>query len=187
MADGSEQVLASDRSWRWTRETPQRDGTFAREPTDWQTAAEVENQAFLGQELAQALRGQLAGIFDPQRPFVRASLVKSDLLMRSLGRPNREQVVTTRPAVLTTLQAIDLANGQTLADTLRRGAARVAARHGGSPEVLVEWLYSAALARQPTTSERTIAREILGSPPTPQGVEDLLWAVFMLPEFQLIR
>ena len=57
--------------------------------------------------------------------FVRAALVKADPLMRSLGRPNREQVVTTRGDVLTTLQALDLSNGQILADTLARGAANL--------------------------------------------------------------
>src|SRR5262249_2926080 len=41
-----------------------------------------------------------------ERRFVRAALLKSDPLMRSLGRPNREQVVTTRPDLLTTLQAL---------------------------------------------------------------------------------
>ena len=29
--------------------------------------------------------------------MVRASLVKSDFLMRSLGRPNRDQIVSVRP------------------------------------------------------------------------------------------
>ena len=43
-----------------------------------------------------------------ERRFVRATLVDCDPLMRSLGRPNREQVVTTRPDQLTTLQALDL-------------------------------------------------------------------------------
>ena len=37
----------------------------------------------------------------PEHRFVRAALVKSDALMRSLGRPNREQVVTTRGDSLT--------------------------------------------------------------------------------------
>ena len=32
-----------------------------------------------------------------------------------------------------------------------------------------------------------MATELLGSPPTQQGVEDLLWVVMMLPEFQIIR
>ena len=49
-------------------------------------------------------------------------LVKSDFLMRSLGRPNRDQIVTSRPADLTTLEAIDLSNGETLALALKAGA-----------------------------------------------------------------
>jgi hypothetical protein len=28
---------------------------------------------------------------------------------------------------------------------------------------------------------------VLGEKPTSQGVQDLLWAVLMLPEFQLVR
>ena len=40
--------------------------------------------------------------------------------------------------------------------------------------------------RRPRKSER-LRRDLLDSPPTPQGVEDLLWAVIMLPEFQIIR
>ena len=55
-------------------------------------------------------------------PPIRAALVKNDFLMRSLGRPHPDQVVTSRPAELTTLQAIDLANGQILADYLSKGA-----------------------------------------------------------------
>jgi hypothetical protein len=31
------------------------------------------------------------------------------------------------------------------------------------------------------------ACEVLGSPPTAEGLADLLWVVVMLPEFQLIR
>src|SRR5206468_11102804 len=61
----------------------------------------------------------------PERRFVRAALVNADPLMRSLGRPNREQVVTTRPDQLTTLQALDLSNGQILTDMLARGAANI--------------------------------------------------------------
>ena len=54
--------------------------------------------------------------------MVRASLVKSDALMRALGRPNRDQIVSMRPSDLTTLEAIDLANGETLATAIERGA-----------------------------------------------------------------
>ena len=64
-------------------------------------------------------------------PPIRAALVKNDFLMRSLGRPHRDQVVTSRPAELTTLQAIDLANGQILADYLAKGARALKGRKNG--------------------------------------------------------
>jgi hypothetical protein len=108
--------------------------------------------------------------------------------MRSLGRPNREQVVTTRPDQLTTLQAIDLANGKALADLLTRGAVALRKAHPkASAAELTETIYQRALCRKPTAGERKIAGEILGEKMSDEGVADLLWAVFMLPEFQLIR
>ena len=122
------------------------------------------------------------------RDGFRASLVASDLLMRSLGRPNREQVVTDRPAMLTTLQALDLANSPLLAETLSRGAQNIADRFKDEPPAaIVDWLYETALSRPPTSDERAIAIEVLGSPPSPQGIEDVVWLVIMLPEFQIVR
>lgn len=123
-----------------------------------------------------------------ERQFVRAALVKSDALMRSLGRPNREQVVTTRPDQLTTLEALDLTNGQILADTLSRGAAYLLkSQPRATADRLIEEVYRRALCRRPTIEELATARDLVGSPPNADGVADLLWAVFMLPEFQLIR
>lgn len=122
------------------------------------------------------------------RRFVRVSLAKLDSLMRSLGRPNREQVVTTRPDQLTTLQAMDLSNGVTLSDALARGAAGILKRNpNATPEERIDDIYRRILSRPPTPDELVAAREIVGSPATVEGVADLLWAVFMLPEFQLIR
>ena len=122
------------------------------------------------------------------RKSFRASLVASDMLMRSLGRPNREQVVSDRPANLTTLQALDLSNSPLFAETLNRGAANVVKRfEGQGPEAIVDWLYKYALSRPPTADERATALELLHNPATQQGVEDLLWAVMMLPEFQIVR
>jgi hypothetical protein len=118
----------------------------------------------------------------------RASLVSSDLLMRSLGRPNREQVVSSRPAMLTTLQALDLSNSPLLVETLRRGASNIRERFVNTePMAIAEWLYESALCRTPTDDERAIASEVLGAPASLEGVEDLVWLVIMLPEFQLIR
>jgi hypothetical protein len=120
--------------------------------------------------------------------LIRASLVNADALMRSLGRPNREQVVTTRPDQLTTLQALDLSNGQILADTLTRGANNLLKAHAkAGDEHLIDAVYRRALCRRATAEELAIARAIVGSPMTTDGVADLLWAVFMLPEFQLLR
>ncbi len=123
-----------------------------------------------------------------ERQFVRTTLVDCDALMRSLGRPNREQVVTTRPEQLSTLQALDLANGQTLTTTLDRGAANILkANPKATAEELVEWVFVRALSRKPNAGERDAAKRLLGGKPTAENVADLLWAVVMLPEFQLVR
>jgi hypothetical protein len=123
-----------------------------------------------------------------EHQFVRAALMHPDALMRSLGRPNREQVVTTRGDMLTTLQALDLSNGQILTETLTRGAANLLrANARDTTEGLIESLYLQALCRRPTMEEMATSRDVLGSTPTPETLADLLWAVFMLPEFQLIR
>jgi hypothetical protein len=123
-----------------------------------------------------------------ERRFVRAALVNTDALMRSLGRPNREQVVTTRPDQLTTLQALDLSNGAILADTLQRGAANL---RQANPHIVnrewVERIYERALCRKPTEAELTTGSAMLEPAATPEALADLLWAVIMLPEFQLIR
>src|SRR5262249_43615313 len=123
-----------------------------------------------------------------ERRFLRASLVNADPLMRSLGRPNREQVVTTRPDQLTMLQALDLSNGQILTDTLARGAANLLKeKPKATLEDRIEDIYLRALCRKPTAEELAAARELIGRPVTADGLADLLWAVVMLPEFQLIR
>jgi len=39
----------------------------------------------------------------------------------------------------------------------------------------------------PTSEERALCQKALGPKATVGGIEDLLWSVVMLPEFQLIR
>lgn len=53
---------------------------------------------------------------------------------------------------------------------------------------VVERVFRFALGRSPSTAERSIAMEAVGAggKPTADGVADLLWAVLMKPEFQLI-
>jgi hypothetical protein len=122
----------------------------------------------------------------PERRIIRASLVNADALMRSLGRPNREQVVTTRPDQLTTLQALDLSNGQALSDLLSRGAGTMLKLHA-SDKQLIDDLYMRGLCRHATPREMETAQAIVGAPMSSEGVADLLWAILMLPEFQLVR
>ena len=120
-------------------------------------------------------------------PMVRASLVKATPLMAALGRPNRDQVVTSRPADLTTLEAILLANEQSLADEIAKGGGRILAEQGPAPDRIASWIFSAALSRPPTADEAAVARDLLGAAPTAENVADCLWSVVMLPEFQLVR
>ncbi len=126
-----------------------------------------------------------AKISAPPAPrAVRASLVQSTLLMRALGRPNREQVVTTRPAELSTLQALELNNGKEFVALLERGAKGLDA---SDPDGLVRGLYQRTLCRPPDLGELRIGREILKSGPGGHGAVDLLWALLMLPEFQIVQ
>ena len=135
--------------------------------------------------------GQLTGVWYDRAEFpartndVRACLVAADPLLTALGRPNREQVVTLRSTTATTLQALELTNGKTLAGVLDRGAAKLLDAHPDS-EKLIRQVFERALGREPRRSEREIAAGLTGKPAKKEGVEDLLWSVAMLPEFQLI-
>jgi len=65
------------------------------------------------------------------------------------------------------LQALDLTNGQDFAAVLERGVKQLRENAAdGSPDNLIDGLYRAALARDPTEAERATARELLGKPMT---------------------
>ncbi|HVJ86127.1 MAG TPA: DUF1553 domain-containing protein, partial [Caulifigura sp.] len=117
---------------------------------------------------------------------IRAAYVVSDPLMRSLGRPNREQVVTTRPELLTTLQALDLSNGPELAEMLEAGSKKLASE-GLDRDALVKRLFRRALARDPSDDERQLALDLLGETADANGISDLVWMIIMLPEFQHVQ
>jgi hypothetical protein len=187
LAGGGVTWVASDDSWEWTASLPAADGTWpgGNEPADWQRASVVEAQGTWAASDA-AFAAALAGSTGPQT-MVRAVLVKCTPLMASLGRPNRDQVVTSRPTDLTTLEAIQLANEQALFETFSVGGRRWLTEHGNDPGLLAGTIFKTALGRLPTPAEATAAREILGDTPTESSVADCLWAVVMLPEFQIIR
>ena len=187
-ADGTTQTIATDATWETLKSPPDAKGKFKREPATAEgPAVVVANSALWNVKVGKQLATQLAQAATTTQPMVRASLLKNDVLMRALGRPHREQIVSVRPTELNTLEAIDLNNGQTLATRLEQGATRLLAKPWPSSDALTQWLYQFALARAPTPVELTLAREVLGEQPTGQGIQDLLWAVLMLPEFQLVR
>ena len=187
MPDGTTRDIGTDGGWEWTSARPGNDGKFATEPTDWAPAVPVANQEVWGSSVSNDLLAQLTLVAIQTPSMIRASLLKSDALQRALGRPTRDQIVTTRPNELSTLEAIDLNNDQTLADKLATGAKQWIKDHGANPVSLVDRLYLALLSRSPTSEERSIALEMLVATPGEQGVEDLLWAILMQPEFQLVR
>jgi len=146
----------------------------------WQITAAAPNQPHA--DVQRAAEGQ-----EKKPPMVRASLMKNNAFLRALGRPTRDQIVTMRPNELTTLEAIDLANEPMLADAIGRGAERLLAEYPDSPQALIQWVFASALTRPPTGGELSLARDLLSDQPQRHNVEDLLWSVMMLPEFQLIR
>jgi hypothetical protein len=185
-ADNSTTSVATDDSWEWTAKLPNAKGRYAKEPDDWKPAALVATPQVWDSQLGGTLADLFARAAGAPNLMVRASLVKSDFLMRSLGRPNRDQIVTVRPNELTTLEAIDLSNGQILAEMLERGSKNLLAR-GQSPGEFIQWLFQFALSRQPSPAEQQTLADALGNELTEQGVQDALWTVLMLPEFQLVR
>lgn len=171
-------LIATNGTWKWDAQPPEPGSSLAH----WKPAVAVKNQQ-TWQTVASVLKAALA---PASAEMVRASLVPSDLLMRALGRPNREQIVSMRPEVMTTLEAIDLANGEQLSNLLKEGAKKLIAQHSTIPS-LMEDLYVRALSRRPTTAETAALTDALGSEATATNVEDVLWLVLMQPEFQYVR
>jgi hypothetical protein len=183
-ADGSETIIGTDGSWEYTTQLPDENGQFAASAS-WLTAVAITNSQIWSAADA-PFEQRLLGRESSQR-MVRSVVVKCTPLMAALGRPNRDQVITNRPNELTTLEAILLANEQSLADDVFRGGEQILAQHGPDSENLLNWMFAAALSRPPSTEEAATAREILGTNPTAQKVADCFWAIIMLPEFQLVR
>ena len=116
----------------------------------------------------------------------RAGMRNLDRLMRTLGRPKRDVVVTRRESTATTAQLIELSNGKPLADLMIRGG-QAWVKLEKEPELIVGSIFSSALGRLPSELEKKSAQKIIGDPVNAKGVEDLLWMLAMHPEFQLIH
>ena len=152
----------------------------------------------LGSEQFSDSVSMVTGVWQPNPQFnipnpddarvgqVRAWRVVSDPMTRALGRPNREMTTLRREATPTTLQALELTNGETFATYVTKAGETLLNTSSTTPEHLVEQVYRRALLRKPTPDELTTALETLGKPPAVEGVADLVWLVSMTPEFQYI-
>ncbi|SOE21628.1 Protein of unknown function [Spirosomataceae bacterium TFI 002] len=127
----------------------------------------------------------LAG-YQPTGSYItRASLVSNNSFLTALGRPNREIVTTSRPTESSLLQALEFTNGARLDSTLKIGAQKWKTIQPNT-EQLIKTLYQEALGRNPSPQEVKIALSTLGKNPSESQIQDLFWAVIMLPEFQII-
>jgi hypothetical protein len=173
------------RSWRLSLAAGEgwEGSTFA--DAAWTAASERPVAASVSTDLRTGIARALATAGRVGR--TRAALTVADPLTTALGRPSREQVVTNRSTPATTLQALELLNGGTLAEFMGRAAGELIAESAGSPAGMVDLLYLRALGRAPTEAEARTCRAMLGATLERAGVEDLLWSIAMLPEFQLIH
>lgn len=190
-ADGEKKTkvveVGTDATWAVTDTKPAGDAWTKKgfDASGWGKAADLGGAA----EVAQYdLVAHLAATNQPYTLRAggkyRAVWAKNDRLMTALGRPTREQTVTYRPGAATTLEMLELTNGPELYDIIKAGAKRWMGAEGGASEKdRVARIYETALGRSPTEKELAAAQEMAKSE---EGVEDLLWAVVMLPEFQLV-
>lgn len=186
------QTIHSDADWEFTKQAievknlPQPGNTVNWSaakviPNGWQTYATVRTTIEAAKHSVKQSPNTVVK--------ARASLVVSNLLMRSLGRPNRDQVVTTRPDSLSTLQALDLSNGDILANWLKIGAIKwidLQKNNRWSDQQLINEIYSQALSRLPSDQELELL-SVANQEHKTEAIEDVLWLVVMLPEFQLIN
>lgn len=121
-----------------------------------------------------------------EMPFPRASLVKNDAFLTSLGRPTRETVSTSRITQANLLQALELTNGSKFNNALQKGA-EVWIKKYATSDLLIQNLYQKILNRAPSFREMNLTKKYIGEKPTVAGIQDLVWAVALSPEFQIIN
>ena len=186
--DGSDEIIVTDEQWQVTDTVPNgnRPGRWQLDELEWETARLLPNTPWKNQtdaRIGPTLANASAGV----HLRVRASLLKADDLMRTLGRPNRDQIVTSRPNELTTLEAVDLSTSEDLMHHLRSGAEKLTSREELSTPLLVEEIYLLTLNRLPSDGENKLLVQSLGKSPSVDQVTDLLWAITMTPEFLFNR
>ena len=122
----------------------------------------------------------------PENEFVRASLVKLDPFLKTLGRPTRENVTTNRDANASLLQAIMFSNNDFLYQNIKTGANQLLTQYQSDVQLSMNALYQNALGRSPTAKEEKLVHKQLKNTTKEAVMEDLIWSVLALPEFQFL-
>lgn len=188
-AAGEPQWITAESSWQTVAHVPPQaldKNKIKTDSNEWKTLVWNDSGITDIDSNKTQLPAELTRAVAPRKP-ARSSLRKADLLTRALGRPNRDQIVTSRPQDLSTLEALDLSAGQRLAEMLTAGASKLAARWTTQPDAFVDWLFPAMLTRPASPPERAALMEVLGQKPNAQSIEDVLWSILNLPEFQRIQ
>jgi hypothetical protein len=186
--EGEVATLASGDAWKWgVAANNRKEGRLGALPNDLSSVMIVPALPAWSAAVKQPFRMALARGTSGAELMVRASLLKSDFLMRSLGRPNRDQIVSMRPEELTTLEAIDLANGTVIADAISQSAETLSTSDPATKKLHAIDFFVRALTREPTETERRLLEEFVIESTDSSGLEDALWSILMLPEFQTIR
>jgi len=182
-ADGSKTDVVSDKSWTVSSEDADGWNKPDFDDTTWRQASELGGADMAPWGLAKRMK--ISGSVLAFGGRFRESLRNKTALTTALGRPNREQVTTERPSVATTLQALALTNGEVLSKLIKDGAAALAGE-GGGQQRLAKRVFRAALGRSPNQAESAMLADLSNGDNAAESIEDMLWAVTMLPEFQLI-
>jgi hypothetical protein len=185
------ETLSTDETWRVSGTEAPGWQNLEYDAASWMAAAPLGDSAVEPWKVNAILEAWIAKDVEeaaqlPPGFRIRAALLPLDSLQAALGRPNREQVVSARDSAPTMLQALELTNGMLLSKYLQRGAEHWLGQPAGEPRDLIDRIYRTALSRPPDEAELRVAAEIIGTPATLEGIEDLLWTICMLPEFQLV-
>lgn len=199
LSDGSETRLRSGTDWQSSSATSViREDRLGKTPGPWKPATIVSGNSVHQARVGTLLKQQLATLDANPDKMVRAALMKNDFLMRTLGRPGREQIVSSRAAGMTTLEAIELSNGADLAYIVSAGAENLlnrtsVDRSAGEDHATFDHaafsnsLFRRAFGRNANSGELEILQQQLGRSPTSAHVEDVIWSVLMSPEFWIVR
>jgi len=79
-----------------------------------------------------------------------------------------------------------LANNDFLHQNIQEGATQLLAQNQQNVVLAMHHLYQNTLGRLPTEREKDLVKQQLGIATKAEVLEDLIWAVLALPEFQFL-